>query len=94
MATKDNSWLSGRSIGERLNSGAAGGAIALILIGIVAAYFGPRFDGFVKGFLQGAGLALIVVGAAVAGAVLQRRRSEPGADGLWLPSEDGPVDGR
>ena len=62
--------------------------LAVIMVGIVLALGGLTLDGFVGGALQGAGLALILLGVYALGS---RWRTKGGAvsdtEKWWLPSE-------
>lgn len=60
--------------------------LAMILPGIALVILGPRFDGFVKGMLLGAGIALILIGVYLLAA--RRRRPNDDPDQMWLPSRD------
>ncbi|WP_028656130.1 hypothetical protein [Nocardioides sp. J54] len=84
-------------------SAASPSTIALVVIGIALTTTANALDGFLRGLLQGAGIALILAGAAVLGAHLRRDRRDKGkgkgtgtgngtgngtGDGMWLPSRD------
>ena len=60
--------------------------IAPILVGLLLGVVGRQPDGWLGGLLQGAAVALIVLGAYLVGAA-RRARGRDG-DG-WLPSRDG-----
>lgn len=67
------------------------GGIALILVGIASGTISTNFDGFVKGFFQGAAIMLLILGVYAVSRVMFRRSGDrPGEteDG-WLPSRDG-----
>lgn len=69
--------------------------ISMILPGIGLALLGTRFDGFVQGLCQGAGVALILLGVYALGLLVRQRRDDerdPGGPSMWLPSRD--EDGR
>lgn len=58
--------------------------IVLLLVGTTT------LDGFAKGVCQGAGIALVVLGARFLFMSRNRRRTADDADdGMWLPSRDG-----
>lgn len=71
----------------------------LVLVGIVLTLLGRGLDGFLRGFLEGAGIALLLLGVWVLSPVARRRlRGGTDADrggsqgrggGWWLPSRDG-----
>jgi hypothetical protein len=62
------------------------GVLLLILGGILLASVGMRFDGFVGGLLQGAGVGFILCGAWAFGALWRHGQD---TDDTWLPSRDG-----
>lgn len=67
------------------------GITITIVIGMFMALAGSAVDGFVGGALQGAGLALIVLGVYALGARWRGARAHTDAadsQQWWLPSED------
>lgn len=52
---------------------------------------GLDLDGFWGGMLQGASVALLIVGAYIAGMVGGMRRANSAQTGTWLPSQDSPA---
>lgn len=74
---------------SRLNLTVLTVGVLSVLLGIGSGALAGPFDGFVKGFFQGAGVMLIVIGVYAVGRVLFRSEgSGTRADG-WLPSRDG-----
>ena len=71
--------------------------IPLILVGFLTSALSNAFEGgFLRGFFQGATIALMVAGAYLIGAGLWFSRTadeELRNDGPWLPSRDGRGDG-
>lgn len=60
-------------------------SLALILLGIALITGTLSLHGLVRGFGQGAGVALVLVGVLTLSARLRKRRAN---DGMWLPSRD------
>lgn len=69
-----------------------GGGLAAIILGFGTFFLVDLFDGgFMRGFFQGATIALMVLGAYLVGAGLWKARGNGELqDGRhWLPSRDG-----
>lgn len=60
-------------------------SLALILLGIALTLVALPLDGLARGFGQGAGIALILLGVLTLSARLRKRNDD---DGMWLPSRD------
>ncbi|ANH37830.1 hypothetical protein I601_1391 [Nocardioides dokdonensis FR1436] len=60
--------------------------LGAVVIGLLLLVLGLQVDGFVGGMGQGAGAALVVLGAVL---LLRRRRGPDRVDHGWLPSRDG-----
>ncbi|WP_018157605.1 hypothetical protein [Demetria terragena] len=63
--------------------------IALILPGIALTLVSARFDGFVKGACQGAGIMMLLIGVYLIAARMRKPAARADTDGMWLPSRDG-----
>ena len=69
----------------------------MIFVGIALQPIALTMHGFPRGLLQGAGIALILIGVAVLSARVRRPKDAPseegteetgGPQGMWLPSRD------
>lgn len=60
-------------------------SLVLIVLGIALTMAALPLDGLARGFGQGAGVALILLGVLTLSARLRKRKDE---DGMWLPSRD------
>jgi hypothetical protein len=60
-------------------------SLVLILLGVALLTTALSLHGLVRGFGQGAGVALVLVGVVTMSARLRRRKDD---DGMWLPSRD------
>ena len=60
-------------------------SLVLILLGVALLTTTLPLHGLVRGFGQGAGVALVLVGVVTMSARLRRRKDD---DGMWLPSRD------
>lgn len=72
-------------------------AMPIILLGLLCYALSSAFEGgFLRGFFQGATIALMILGAYLAGAGLWFSRTDDEGSGEarhWLPSRDGRGDG-
>ena len=65
--------------------------VGLVISGICLITVGGTLHGLVRGLLQGAGIALVLVGVGLLSAYSRRRRDDDratGDDAMWLPSRD------
>ncbi|TQK69882.1 MULTISPECIES: hypothetical protein [unclassified Nocardioides] len=60
-------------------------SLVRIVLGIALTMAALPLDGLPRGFCQGAGVALILLGVLTLSARLRKRK---GDDGMWLPSRD------
>jgi len=64
-------------------------ASAMITVGIALQLTGGLLHGFLRGLLQGAGIALILLGVIILSPQMRRRRhGQERRDGMWLPSRE------
>ncbi|GAA4091166.1 hypothetical protein ACFFOS_25605 [Nocardioides kongjuensis] len=59
-------------------------SLVLILLGVALITSTLSLHGLLRGFGQGAGVALVLIGVATMSARLRKRKD----DGMWLPSRD------
>jgi hypothetical protein len=60
-------------------------SLVLVVLGVALTTSTLSLHGLVRGFGQGAGVALVLIGVATLSARLRRRKDD---DGMWLPSRD------
>ncbi|QIK76752.1 hypothetical protein [Nocardioides piscis] len=61
--------------------------VGLVLPGMALTWLGSELDGFLKGFCQGAGIMMMLLGVWLLAARL-RRPSTDDPNAMWLPSRD------